>query len=96
MIGGGGAVHVAGSIVPEPLQLIVRLRNYAQKFRSALGYVLREQIAPSIIAVRVSPKLGVGIGKHYGAIGSCVLRRGQPVQLVVGESLVASSVFVVG
>ncbi len=56
-----------------------------------------EQIAPGVIAVAVAPVLGLVLQNFSRAIRSRILRRGQAVQRIVGESLVAArGVFVIG
>jgi hypothetical protein len=89
--------HVAGSVVRiSALQLVVRGIGHAQVFRRAFGHTLAQQVPPGIVVVAVAPVLGMTVEKSLGAVGSGVLRRGQPVQRIVSKRLIAALVAIVG
>src|SRR5262249_28445596 len=59
------------------------------------GDGLREQVAPGVVPVAVAPVLGLAVDGGGRAVDARVLRGGQPVQLIVGETLVARVLAVV-
>src|SRR5437762_6305447 len=89
------AHHVAGSVVGvSTLQLIVRGCGQAQVLCRALGWGLTQEVAPGFVVVAIAPVLGMTIRKDHGAVRPGVLRRGQPVERIIGERLVSRLVTV--
>lgn len=68
-----------------------------QIFCAALGDNFIEQIAPGIVGVAVTPVFRLVLEHHGCANSARVLCRGQAVQQIIGEGLVAASscVFVI-
>ena len=76
---------------------VVGVGGNCQTLSAALGDILLQQVAPGVVYVRVTPVFGFILQDGDGAVRTCVLRRQQTVQRVVGKSLVAAvgGVFVV-
>ncbi len=67
-----------------------------QVFRAAFSNCFSQQVAPGVVGVAVAPVFGLVL-QHFGrAIGPGILRRGHPIQPIIGEGLVAVGFFVIG
>ena len=73
----------------------MRVSGDLQIFRAALGDGFLEHVAPGVIHVAVAPVLTLVLQDFGRAVSARVLRRGQPVQRIVSERLVAIAVTIV-